>query len=74
MRGFSKGHPGAQARDNALSQARFEFRWQESFNLSLDPERAKDFMMRLYRRRCEGGALLFHVWPALLFDETHRMS
>jgi phosphomethylpyrimidine synthase len=37
---LAKGHPGAQARDNALSQARFEFRWQDQFNLSLDPERA----------------------------------
>ena len=40
---LAKGHPGAQARDNALSQARFEFRWEDQFNLSLDPETAKDF-------------------------------
>ena len=40
---LAKGHPGAQARDNALSQARFEFRWQDQFNLSLDPEKAKSF-------------------------------
>jgi phosphomethylpyrimidine synthase len=40
---LAKGHPGAQMRDNALSQARFEFRWQDQFNLSLDPETAKDF-------------------------------
>jgi phosphomethylpyrimidine synthase len=40
---LAKGHPGAQLRDNALSQARFEFRWQDQFNLSLDPETAKDF-------------------------------
>jgi phosphomethylpyrimidine synthase len=40
---LAKGHPGAQARDNALSQARFEFRWQDQFNLSLDPETAKEF-------------------------------
>lgn len=40
---LAKGHPGAQVRDNALSQARFEFRWQDQFNLSLDPETAKDF-------------------------------
>ena len=37
---LAKGHPGAQARDNALSKARFEFRWQDQFNLSLDPEKA----------------------------------
>lgn len=40
---LAKGHPGAQARDNALSKARFEFRWDDQFNLSLDPETAKDF-------------------------------
>ena len=40
---LAKGHPGAQVRDNALSKARFEFRWNDQFNLSLDPEKAKDF-------------------------------
>ncbi|HEY7871150.1 MAG TPA: phosphomethylpyrimidine synthase ThiC [Rudaea sp.] len=40
---LGKGHPGAQARDNALSKARFEFRWDDQFNLGLDPEKAKEF-------------------------------
>ncbi|MEZ4415562.1 MAG: phosphomethylpyrimidine synthase ThiC [Gemmatimonadota bacterium] len=40
---LAKGHPGAQIRDNALSKARFEFRWNDQFNLSLDPERARQF-------------------------------
>ncbi len=40
---LAKGHPIAQERDNALSRARFEFRWEDQFNLSLDPETAKDF-------------------------------
>jgi phosphomethylpyrimidine synthase len=40
---LAKGHPGAQARDNALSKARFEFRWADQFNLGLDPETAKEF-------------------------------
>jgi phosphomethylpyrimidine synthase len=40
---LAKGHPGAQARDDALSQARFEFRWEDQFNLSLDPETARAF-------------------------------
>ncbi len=40
---MAKGHPGACARDDALSRARFEFRWEDQFNLGLDPERAKDF-------------------------------
>ncbi|GAB2802219.1 phosphomethylpyrimidine synthase ThiC [Dyella kyungheensis] len=40
---LAKGHPGAQVRDNALSKARFEFRWEDQFNLGLDPEKAKEF-------------------------------
>jgi len=40
---LAKGHPGAQYRDNALSKARFEFRWEDQFNLSLDPETAREF-------------------------------
>jgi phosphomethylpyrimidine synthase len=38
---LAKGHPGAQLRDNALSKARFEFRWEDQFNLGLDPEKAR---------------------------------
>ncbi len=40
---LAKGHPGAQYRDNALSKARFEFRWEDQFNLSLDPDTARAF-------------------------------
>ncbi len=40
---LAKGHPAAQARDNALSKARFEFRWADQFNLGLDPEKAQEF-------------------------------
>jgi phosphomethylpyrimidine synthase len=40
---LAKGHPGAQARDNALSKARFEFRWEDQFNLGLDPDKAREF-------------------------------
>jgi phosphomethylpyrimidine synthase len=40
---LAKGWPGAQIRDNALSKARFEFRWEDQFNLSLDPDRAREF-------------------------------
>lgn len=40
---LAKGHPGAQIRDNALSRARFDFRWEDQFNLSLDPDTAKAF-------------------------------
>ena len=40
---LAKGHPGSQIRDNALSKARFEFRWEDQFNLGLDPEKAREF-------------------------------
>ncbi|MDR1415807.1 MAG: phosphomethylpyrimidine synthase ThiC, partial [Prevotellaceae bacterium] len=40
---LAKGHPGAQVRDNALSKARFDFRWRDQFNLSLDPEKAFEY-------------------------------
>ena len=40
---LAKGHPGAQVRDNAVSKARFEFRWEDQFNLGLDPERARSY-------------------------------
>lgn len=40
---LAKGHPGAQVRDNALSKARFDFRWKDQFNLALDPEKAKQY-------------------------------
>jgi phosphomethylpyrimidine synthase len=40
---LAKGHPGAQVRDNALSKARFEFRWEDQFNLGLDPDRAREY-------------------------------
>ncbi|MDS4030954.1 MAG: phosphomethylpyrimidine synthase ThiC, partial [Candidatus Contendobacter sp.] len=40
---LAKGQPGAQLRDNALSKARFEFRWEDQFNLGLDPDRAREY-------------------------------
>ena len=40
---IAKGHPGSQLRDNALSKARFEFRWEDQFNLGLDPVTAREF-------------------------------
>ena len=40
---LAKGHPSAQARDNAMSKARFEFRWEDQFNIGLDPEKAREF-------------------------------
>ncbi|HCF95835.1 MAG TPA: phosphomethylpyrimidine synthase ThiC, partial [Verrucomicrobia bacterium] len=40
---LAKGHPAAQVRDDALSKARFEFRWEDQFNLALDPDRAREY-------------------------------
>jgi phosphomethylpyrimidine synthase len=40
---LAKGHPSAQLRDDALSRARFTFRWEDQFNLSLDPEKAREY-------------------------------
>ena len=69
---LAKGHPGAQIRDNALSKARFEFRWEDQFNLSLDPDTAKTFPRRNAAGQCgQGLALLLHVRPAFLLDEDH---
>ena len=69
---LAKGHPGAQIRDNAVSKARFEFRWDDQFNLGLDPDTAKDFHDEtLPKDSHEGGALLLDVRPALLLDEDH---
>jgi DNA-binding transcriptional LysR family regulator len=58
---LAKGHPGAQYRDNALSKARFEFRWEDQFNLSLDPVTAR-FIGYTY-----AGYPEYHEWLASLF-------
>ena len=70
---LAKGHPGAQYRDNALSKARFEFRWEDQFNLSPRPRNRP----RVSRRNPAAGrgqdrAFLFHVRPAFLQHEDHR--
>ncbi len=43
---LAKGHPGAQLRDNAMSKARFDFRWKDQFNISLDPARAREYYVQ----------------------------
>lgn len=67
---LAKGHPGAQIRDNALSKARFDFRWEDQFNLSLDPEKATQFRKRPCRRGCQGRTFLFDVRTKLLCYEN----
>ena len=70
---WRRGILGAQYRDDALSKARFEFRWEDQFNLSLDPETAREFHDRnAAAGRREDGAFLQHVRSAFLFDEDHR--
>ena len=53
---IAKGHPGVAVRDYALSKARFDFRWKDQFNLSLDPERAREYFMSLRGADCEEGS------------------
>ncbi len=69
---LAKGHPGAQIRDNALSKARFEFRWEDQFNLGLDPDTAKQFHDEtLPQQGAKLGALLLHVRTAFLLHEDY---
>ena len=64
---LAKGHPGAQARDDALSKARFEFRWEDQFDLSLDPEKARETARRdPARAGRQDRPLLLHVRPQVL--------
>jgi len=53
---IAKGFPGADVRDRALSKARFDFRWKDQFNLSLDPERAKEYFTARHGADCEEGS------------------
>jgi phosphomethylpyrimidine synthase len=69
---LAKGHPGAQYRDNALSKARFEFRWEDQFNLALDPEKAREFHDETPAAgQRKDGPLLLDVRSAVLLDEDH---
>ena len=69
---LAKGHPGAVARDDALSKARFEFRWEDQFNLSLDPDTARSLSRR---DAAQGGAqarpFLLDVRAEILLDGDH---
>ncbi len=69
---LAKGHPAAQLRDDALSRARFDFRWEDQFNLGLDPDTARALPRRHPAQgRAQGRAFLLHVRPAILLDEDH---
>ena len=72
---LAKGHPAAQVRDDALSKARFEFRWRDQFNLSLDPDTAEQYHdQTLPRRRRQDRPFLQHVRPEILLDEDQPGS
>ncbi len=72
---MAKGHPGARARDDALSQARFDFRWQDQFNLGLDPETAQEYHDETLPKDVgQGGAFLLDVRAQVLLDEDHPGS
>ena len=70
---LAKGHPGAQYRDNAISKARFEFRWEDQFNLvARSRNRARVPRRNSAAGRRQDRALLLHVRSALLLHEDHR--
>ena len=62
---LAKGHPGAQIRDNALSKARYEFRWRDQFHLSLDPERALEYFNE--GRHTDGEYCTMCIWPTSVY-------
>ena len=65
---LAKGHPGAQVWDDALSKARFEFRWEDQFNLSMDPETARAYHDEtLAGHPGQDGPFLLHVRAEVLF-------
>ena len=69
---LAKGHPAAQIRDDALSRARFEFRWVDQFNLSLDPDTAREYPRRdAAQGGAQGRAFLLHVRAEILLHEDH---
>ena len=65
-----KGIPGARARDDAMSLARFEFRWVDQFNIGLDPDRAREYHDETMPMEAAKVAhFLFYVWTKVLFYE-----
>ena len=69
---LAKGHPAAQLRDDALSRARFDFRWEDQFNLGLDPDTAREYHDEtLAQGRAQGRAFLLDVRAEVLLDEDH---
>ena len=72
---LAKGHPAAKVRDDALCRARFEFRWRDQFNLSLDPDTAEQYHdQTLPGGRRQDRALLLDVRSEVLLDEDHAGS
>lgn len=72
---LAKGHPGAQHRDDAMSKARFEFRWEDQFNLSLDPDTAREFHDEtLPSENAKVAHFLLNVRSSFLLDENHSRS
>ena len=68
---LAKGHPGAQYRDNALSKARFEFRWEDQFNLSLDPVTAREFHDETLPQE---GAQTAHFYSMKIAEDVRKYA
>ena len=71
---LAKGHPAAKMRDDALSRARFEFRWRDQFNLSLDPDTAESYHDQTLPAEGQDRTFLFDVRPEILLDEDYTGS
>ena len=71
---LAKGHPAARICDDAISSARFEFRWRDQFALAMDPETAPNSTTRRCRRRRQGRAFLLDVRAEVLLDEDQPGS
>ena len=68
---LAKGHPGAQLRDNALSKARFEFRWEDQFNLGLDPDTAREYHDETLPKDSAKVAHFCSMCGPILLHENH---
>ena len=68
---LAKRSSSAQIRDNALSKARFEFRWQDQFNLSLDPDTARSFHDETLPKEAHKVAHFCSMWAKILLNENY---
>jgi len=71
---LAKGPPGVQLRDNVLFMPRFEFKWDDQLNVSLDPDTARSFHDETLPKIGDSGVFLLNVWSQTLLDENQSGS